>query len=140
MNCEQWDMPKIATWTTSPHLRGGNADEPLLKSRNSSKTNLLAYCHCQHISARARQMINTLTDCHGISDVFNQRGSYSRGSTHSHTVKRSATCSVSEVRTPDDQDTHILSRDQRCVRSARLELRGSTHSHTVKRPAMCSVS
>jgi hypothetical protein len=135
-------MPKIVTWTISPHVRGGIADESLSKGRNSLKTNLLAYCRYQHISARARQMINTLTDCHGdqrcvrsarlefqkiktltycqgISNVFGQRGSSST----------------------EDQHTHVLSRDQRYVQSARLKLnRGSTQSPPVKRSAMCSVS
>ncbi|KAG2104987.1 hypothetical protein BD769DRAFT_1695774 [Suillus cothurnatus] len=69
--------------------------------------------------ARARQSINTLTSCQGIRDGFGQRGSSS--TEHRH--------------------THILSRDQGRVRSARLELdRASTHSHTVKGSGTGSVS
>jgi hypothetical protein len=48
----------------------------------------------------AQQRINTLTHCQGIRDSFGQRGSSSI----------------------EDQHTHILSRDQGRVRSARLEL------------------
>jgi hypothetical protein len=133
--------------------------------------------------------INTLTSCQGISDTFGQRWSSStedqhthklsrdqrrvrsarlelrRGSTHSQTVKESATRSVSVVRaqqrintltncqgisnafgqrgssSTEDQHTHPLSRIQRCVRSARFELnRGSTHSRPVKGSATHSVS
>ncbi|KAG1776632.1 hypothetical protein EV702DRAFT_1279167 [Suillus placidus] len=145
--------------------------------------------------ARARQRINTLTNCQGISDAFGQRGSSStedqhthvlsrdqrrvqdqrrvrsarpeldRRSTHSPSVKGPAAHSVSEAQarqrintltscqgisdafgqqgssSTEDQHTHILSRDQRRVLSARLELdRGSTHSRPVKGPATRSVS
>ncbi|KAG2122161.1 hypothetical protein BD769DRAFT_977860 [Suillus cothurnatus] len=69
--------------------------------------------------ARARQSINTLTSCQGIRDGFGQRGSSST----------------------EHQHTHILSRDQGRVRSARLELdRASTHSQTVKGSGTGSVS
>jgi hypothetical protein len=110
-------------------------------------------------------MINTLTPCQGIRDVFDQRASSStddqrthnlssnqrrvrsaslelhRGSTHSRPVKGLTMCSVSEPRAPEDQHTHMLSRDQRRVRSASLELhRGSTHSQSVKGSATCLVS
>jgi hypothetical protein len=153
-------MPKIVTWTTSPHLRDGNTDESLSKCRNTLRINLLAYCHYQHISARARQMINTLTGYHEIDDVFDQRGSSWTDDQHTHGLTR-----VSEARAPqrintltfcqgisdvfgqrgssstEDQHTHQLSRDQRRVRSAKLELhRGSTHSHPIKGSATCSVS
>ncbi|KAG2129289.1 hypothetical protein BD769DRAFT_674871 [Suillus cothurnatus] len=69
--------------------------------------------------ARARESIDTLTACQGIRDGFGQRGSSS--TEHRH--------------------THILSRDQGWVRSARFELdRASTHSHTVKGSGTGSVS
>ncbi|KAG2115665.1 hypothetical protein BD769DRAFT_1391162 [Suillus cothurnatus] len=69
--------------------------------------------------ARARQRIDTLTACQGIRDGFGQRGSSST----------------------EDRHTHMLSRDQGRVRSARLELdRGSTHSHPVKGSGTGSVN
>jgi len=69
--------------------------------------------------ARARQSINTLTSCQGIRDRFGQRGSSST----------------------EHQHTHILSRDQGRVRSARLELdRALTHSLPVKGSGPWSVS
>ncbi|KAG2100237.1 hypothetical protein BD769DRAFT_1509994 [Suillus cothurnatus] len=69
--------------------------------------------------ARARQSIDTLTSCEGIRDGFGQRGSSS--TEHRH--------------------THILSRNQGWVRSARLEFdRASTHSHSVKGSGAGSVS
>jgi hypothetical protein len=112
-------MPKIVTWTIFPHLRGSNADKSLSKGRNSLKRNLLACCHYQHVSAQAQQTMNTLTSCQGISDVFGQRGSSST----------------------EDQHTHALSRDQRRVRSARLELnRRPNHSRPVKESTTRSVS
>jgi hypothetical protein len=115
--------------------------------------------------ARARQMINKLTDCQGISDVFGQRASSStedqhthilsryqrrvrsaslelhRGSTHSHTVKVSATCSISEPRAPQRINTLTSCQGISDVfRQRALSSRGSTHSRTVKGSATCSVS
>ncbi|KAG2100249.1 hypothetical protein BD769DRAFT_1510170 [Suillus cothurnatus] len=102
-SCEQWDMPKVVTWTTSPHLRSGK--------HKWLGISLLAYCHHQNISASAREKINTLTACRGTRDGFGQRGSSST----------------------EHQHTHILSRDQGRVQSARLELdKASTHSLSVK--------
>jgi len=61
--------------------------------------------------ARARQNINTLTNCQGIRDRFGQRGSSST----------------------EHQHTHSLSWNQGRVRSARFKLdRASTHSQSVK--------
>jgi len=69
--------------------------------------------------AQAQQNINTLTPCQGIRDGFGQRG----------------------LSLTEHQHTHILSRDQGWVRSARLELdRSSTHSQPVKGSGMRSVS
>jgi hypothetical protein len=83
-------------------------------------------------------MIDTLTDCHGISDVIGQRGSNSRGSTNSHTVKGSVRLELQRINILTSCQGMI---DQRCIRSARLELhRGSTHSQSVKESATCSVS
>ncbi|KAG2117672.1 hypothetical protein BD769DRAFT_1050276 [Suillus cothurnatus] len=91
----------------------------MIKRQKWSRISLLASCHYQHISSRARQRIDTLTFCQGIRDGFGQRGSSST----------------------EDRHTHILSRDQGRVRSARLELgRGSTHPHPVKGSGTGSVS
>jgi hypothetical protein len=108
--------------------------------------------------ARARQSINTLTNCQGIRDGFGKRGSTStehqdtyslsrdkgrvrsakleldRASTHSPTVKGSGTRSVSEARAQQSiQHTHSLSRDPGRVRLVMFKLdRASTHSLSVK--------
>ncbi|KAG1832877.1 hypothetical protein DFJ58DRAFT_230028 [Suillus subalutaceus] len=155
-SCEQWDMPKVVTWTTSPRLRGGKPDKS----------------YCQGIREAFGQRGSSSTQdqhAHKLSrdqgSVRSARLELDTGSTHSQPVKGSGTRSVSEARarhrintltscqgirdafgqrgssSTQDQHTHILPRDQGRVRSARLELdTGSTNSPTVKGSGTRSVS